>query len=268
MIDTLQHLSVADLSALAAALRSGRLSAPFNHVAVKRYCPGGVAIDLAADFDRLANEGMQAKHLALLLDTVAETRARTHSIGDLVELVWTGPEAPGVANRDTAVVVRELFGSATTEVLVAGFAVYQGREVFRRLTERMTEVPGLRVRLFLDVRRPHGDDAPPSEIVWRFLHRFRTNEWPGEKLPELFYDPRSLDENQEKRSSLHAKCVVVDRRVAFVTSANFTEAAQTRNIEVGSLIRSTAIAREVAVHFESLVESGNLVRFPVPELPP
>src|SRR5262249_30313463 len=143
-------------------------------------------------------------------------------------------------------------GTATNEVLVAGFAVYQGREVFRRLAERMGEVPALRVRLYLDVRRQHGDVTASSELVWRFLNRFRTTEWPGEKLPELYYDPRSLDESQEKRSSLHAKCIVIDRRVAFVTSANFTEAAQSRNIEVGALIRSPVFALSLANHFEAL----------------
>jgi phosphatidylserine/phosphatidylglycerophosphate/cardiolipin synthase-like enzyme len=200
--------------------------------------------------------------LALLLDTVAETRARAPNIADLVELVWTGPESLGVSNRDTAVVVRELFGTATNEVLVAGFAVYQGREVFRRLAERMEELPALRVRLYLDVGRPHGDVTASSDLVWRFLSRFRTTEWPGEKLPELYYDPRSLDENQEKRSSLHAKCVVVDRRIAFVTSANFTEAAHSRNIEVGALIRSPVFAQELANHFDSLAAAAALCPFP------
>jgi phosphatidylserine/phosphatidylglycerophosphate/cardiolipin synthase-like enzyme len=77
-------------------------------------------------------------------------------------------------------------------------------------------------------------------------------------LPELFYDPRSLDVESTKRSSLHAKCIVVDRRVTFVTSASFTEAAQTRNIEVGSLIRSERFAERLAWHFETLISAGLL----------
>src|SRR5262249_14284875 len=130
--------------------------------------------------------------------------------------------------------------------------------VFRRLAERMAEVPTLRVRLFLDVRRAHGDATVSSELVWRFLTRFRMTEWPGDMLPELYYDPRSLDENLEKRSSLHAKCIVVDRRVALVTSANFTEAAQLRNIEVGALITCASFAELLAGHFDSLADIGLL----------
>jgi phosphatidylserine/phosphatidylglycerophosphate/cardiolipin synthase-like enzyme len=52
----------------------------------------------------------------------------------------------------------------------------------------------------------------------------------------------------------------VDRQVAFVTSANFTEAAQTRNIEVGALIRCPRFAARLAAHFEVLAEVGTLRR--------
>ena len=75
--------------------------------------------------------------------------------------------------------------------------------------------------------------------------------WPDDlRLPEVWYCP----------TTLHAKCVVVDGRWVFVTSANFTEAAQERNIEVGLLSRSAALAARVAGHFESLDAAGALVR--------
>ena len=201
---------------------------------------------------------MRPQHLALLAETIVRTRRRLPQEADLVDLVWTGPETSGAANRDTGVVVRELFGEAEVEVLVAGFAVYQGREVFKRLAERMNELPTLRVTFFLDVHRPPADTSPAEEVLRRFAKRFQAHEWPGGRLPELYYDPRSLDQEATKRSSLHAKCIVVDRRVAFVTSANFTEAAQTRNIEVGALIRCERFAERLAGHFETLAEAGLL----------
>jgi phosphatidylserine/phosphatidylglycerophosphate/cardiolipin synthase-like enzyme len=163
-----------------------------------------------------------------------------------------------MANRDTAVVVRELFRGARSSVLVAGYAVYQGREVFRALAERMAEVSALRVRLFLDVHRQPGDDAPDDVLLTRFAHRFRQSEWPGEAMPEVFYDPRSLAADAVKRSSLHAKCVVVDQETAFVSSANFTEAAQVRNIEVGVLVQSPAFAARLSQQFETLAAVGLL----------
>jgi hypothetical protein len=257
-MDAFALLTDADLNALAGALRTGRLQAPYAAVSVQRYCSPLHAGAVAARLQQLHDEGMQPQHLALLAEATVRTRAGLPQQAALVDLVWTGPETLGVTNRDTGVVVRELFGEAESDVLVVGFAVHQGRDVFKRLADRMKERPGLRVRLFLDVRRPPADTSLAEEVMRRFAHRFRTQEWPGEKLPELYYDPRSLEPEAGKRSSLHAKCVVVDRRVALVTSANFTEAAQTRNIEVGALIRSEQFAARLAGHFAALTDAGLL----------
>jgi hypothetical protein len=257
-MEAFELLTDADLTALVAALRSGRLQAPFTAVSLQRFCPPAHASRMVGRLQQLHDEGMQPQHLALLAETIVRTRARSQQQTDLVDLVWTGPETRGVTNRDTGVVVRDLFGSAETEVLVAGFAVYQGRSVFRRLAERMEERPSLRVRLYLDVQRYPTDTSLDVEVLRRFVHRFRTQEWPGERLPELYYDPRSLDPDAVKRSSLHAKCIVVDRRVALVTSANFTEAAQMRNIEVGALLRCERFAARLAGHFETLADAGLL----------
>jgi hypothetical protein len=262
-MDALDLLTDADLSALADALRSGRLRAPFTPVSVQRYCPPAEAVEVAGQLQRFHEEGTSPQHLALLAETIVRARSRACQEANLVDLVWTGPERLGTTNRDTGVVVRDLFGSAEADVLVAGFAVYQGREVFKRLAERMAERPGLRVRLFLDVPRHPTDTSLDVEVLRRFAHRFRAQEWPGERLPELYYDPRSLHPEAGKRSSLHAKCIVVDRQVALVTSANFTEAAQSRNIEVGALIRAQSFAVRVVEHFEALAAAGVLRPIPV-----
>jgi phosphatidylserine/phosphatidylglycerophosphate/cardiolipin synthase-like enzyme len=90
----------------------------------------------------------------------------------------------------------------------------------------------------------------------------------AERLPELYYDPRSLDMEAVKRSSLHAKCIVVDRQVAFVTSANFTEAAQMRNIEVGPVIRCARFEARLAGHFEVMAEVGTVPMLELGAAPP
>jgi phosphatidylserine/phosphatidylglycerophosphate/cardiolipin synthase-like enzyme len=268
MTDALDLLTDADLSALASGLRSGRLHAPIAAVAVQRFCSSEHAAAVADRLQRLHEEGMRPEHLALLAETLVRTRKRQAQQADLVDLVWTGPETPATTNLDTGVVVRDLFGSAETEVVVAGFAVYQGQAVFKRLAERMEERPGLRVRLFLNVQRQPGDASRSEEVLRRFAQRFCAQEWPGERLPELHYDPRSLELDAVKRTSLHAKCVVVDRRTALVTSANFTEAAQTRNIEVGALIRCERFAKQLAEHFEQLAEARILQPVSLPVCSP
>lgn len=66
---------------------------------------------------------------------LADGKAPSRATDDVVDLVWTGPEAPEAPSRDTGVVVRELFTAAREHVLVAGYAVYQGKEVFQPLAD-------------------------------------------------------------------------------------------------------------------------------------
>jgi phosphatidylserine/phosphatidylglycerophosphate/cardiolipin synthase-like enzyme len=55
---------------------------------------------------------------------------------------------------------------------------------------------------------------------------------------------------------MHAKCVVVDEAAAFITSANFTAAAQQRNVEVGVLVRDVDFATRVAAQWRTLAARG------------
>jgi hypothetical protein len=252
------RLSETDLRQLSGALRAGRLSVPFSAVGLRRYLVAELIDVVVAESQRLHQAGLTGPQLALLLAALADDRAARPPGHDGLDLVTSGPEAPGVAIRDTAVVVRELFSTARRSVLAVGYAVHQGRQVFRALAERMEQRPDLDVRLCLDVQRTWQDVTPTVLLLRRFTERFTTQEWPGKRLPAVYYDPRSLAFDTAKRASLHAKCVVVDRRVAFVSSANFTEAAQARNIEVGLLVRVPAIAEALTRHFEALIEAGVL----------
>ena len=61
---------------------------------------------------------------------------------------------------------------------------------------------------------------------------------------------------------LHAKAVVVDDEVVFVTSANLTKAALDRNIEIGVLVRDRTLAATMTRHFTTLVEQSLLAPLP------
>jgi len=258
----IRAVSSRDLGALAESIASGRLSPPFNEASVGRYCAKLEAAAVAAQLQGILETGASAQSVSEFLTLLAADRADRPILEDVLDLVLTGPEAPGAANRDTAVVVRELFANAEHSVLVVGYAVYQGKEVFEALARRMDEVPDLNVRLFLNISRAHRDTTGSSQLIAQFVQRFKSQQWPGEKLPEVYYDPRSLELEQKKKASLHAKCVVVDKKKTFISSANFTEAAQERNVEVGLLIESESLSKQVAWHFEALAADGGLVRVP------
>jgi len=261
MTAAISRLSDADLRELTAALKSRRVSAPYSELQVSRVLSPKFAPDVAASLQELATVGFDEQQVAVTLEMLLHDRSDGRKGEPPMDLVTSGPEAPGIANRDTAVVVRELFAHAKQSVLVVGYAVYQGQSVFEALAYRMEENPDLDVRLFLDIARPDRDTTSSEILVSRFAQRFRESQWPRDcRLPAVFYDPRSVADEKPVRSSLHAKCVVVDAEQVFVSSANFTKAGQERNIEVGLKIQSGWLAQRLSRHFQLLHEHGLAVR--------
>ena len=117
------------------------------------------------------------------------------------------PEVAGISNRDTSVVVGDLFRRAERSVLVVGYAVHQGQKLFLDLADRMQLRPELHVRMYLDIKREIADTSTPEEIVRRFVHRFRTTQWPLEKrLPEIYFDPRALSINAKPSARFQRCC--------------------------------------------------------------
>ena len=58
---------------------------------------------------------------------------------------------------------------------------------------------------------------------------------------------------------MHAKVVVVDQTTAaLVTSANFTSAAQLRNVEAGVLLRHPRHVSRLYNYFDGLISQGFL----------
>jgi phosphatidylserine/phosphatidylglycerophosphate/cardiolipin synthase-like enzyme len=51
---------------------------------------------------------------------------------------------------------------------------------------------------------------------------------------------------------MHAKALVIDRKISLIGSANITDTAMLRNIELGLLVRDRAIATEIVETIESL----------------
>jgi phosphatidylserine/phosphatidylglycerophosphate/cardiolipin synthase-like enzyme len=126
----------------------------------------------------------------------------------------------------------------------------------------MDTTPGLRVTLLLNIQRRKGDTTDDERLVRKFTDRFWGKDWPGSSRPKVYYDPRSLDLDG-RAGVLHAKAVVMDDEVVFVTSANLTEAALDRNIEIGLLVRDRALAASMSSHFHGLIDRGLLHPLPM-----
>ena len=225
---------------------------------LERYVGREYADMVADELASLAAAAFTPVQMSRLLGAVGTEGARQRG----VELVWSGPEGPQSSSRDTGVVVPELFASAKRSVLVCGYAISQGDQVFAKLAQNLDVNPSLDVRIFTNIQRPWQDTRSESEIVRAFAEDFRAKQWPGDRMPRVLYDPRALASGAGPRSCLHAKCLIVDDERALVTSANFTEAAMDRNIEAGVLVDDAGFAARLRAQFDALEQGGEVHSLP------
>lgn len=260
MLKTIHSLTTGRLRNLATMLQGGSPDGPSFYDL--QQVAGPDVRGLEKDLRSLQERGMTPPQMGLLVQAIADGRESRPDIGSLMELVLSGPEVPGVPTSDTEAAMHRLATQATSEIMMVGYAVHDGKRIFKPVADRMEQVPDLKVTLCLDIARRHGDTTIASDIVARFMDDFRRRHWPWNRLPRIMHHPRSLAETSSERASLHAKVVLVDDTAALVTSANFTEAAQRRNVEAGVLIRHEPTVARLWDYFRGLIAARVLE--PVP----
>lgn len=248
----------ADLDLLAQALEDGRVPARGDSVAAVQALGLGAGTGVRTFLASAPTDDPKA--LAWCLRSLAaERRASSDRHARSAQLVWSGHSDGRQPLRDTRAVLEEVCARAERHVMLATFVVYDGRQSLAALARRMREVRSLRVDFYVDVKTARHQAPDETRDVDAWVRRFREEHWPDDvRLPAIWYDPTTLD--RAAGTSLHAKCVVVDERWSFVTSANFTEAAQERNIEVGVVLDHPALARALGAQFQGLRERGRFRR--------
>ncbi len=240
-----------DLRTLLRIVETKRISVPLTEAGLQ-------SVDLGHLVGRLDSlDGLdRAGVLAALSIALAERERASESSA---EVVWTGPEARASTSRDTAVVVRRLFSVARRNVLVAGYAFDHGKDILRPLHEAMRD-HGVTADLFLDLRERAPVGTNLQEFATEKISRFIERNWPfGEPVPKIYYAPATIA--PESVASLHAKCVVVDEETTLVTSANFTERGQSRNIEIGVLLHDRVLASQIVAQWKRALAAGQFVRW-------
>jgi len=248
----LTGLSASELRGLRDRIAAGSIGLPLTSAGLQAAGLGGKPWVVGC----LA--GLDGTGVAAALDLVIAERS--HGPHPSLDLVWTGPEAASSTARDTGVVMREMFAQARSRVLIAGYAFDTGAALFEPLHKNMVEHQ-VRLQMFLNI--PRADrGADPARRAQAFVQQLLIDNWPWQdRLPEFFYDPRTVEPNSVE--SLHAKCVVVDERITLIGSANSTDRGQTRNIEVGVLIDDGSFGRQVTLQWQGL-GSQKLVQRVVP----
>jgi phosphatidylserine/phosphatidylglycerophosphate/cardiolipin synthase-like enzyme len=258
MSDVLTGLAPNVRRRLIGALEVGLLEVPCDEQALRVAVGSQDGLDdIAGALTELSCQGLDAPSCAALLRALESVEARQTK----PDFVWSGPEVAGLHARDTRRVYDEILGAAERSVWASTYAFFDGPRAFEKLAKRMDAVQGLEVTLCLNIQRKRGDTSAEDDVVRRFADRFWSHDWPGKARPRVFFDPRSLAPDGPD-GVLHAKAVVADAQTVFVTSANFTEAALDRNIEIGLLVRDAALAQTMICHFQGLIDQKLLSPLP------
>lgn len=232
--------AVAELGSLLSAEEAGWIAAELRqrklaHLAAKRAFPQHRA-EVKGLLHDLLSEHSDVNVVAAFLDGIAAVPRP-----DPLEAVWTCPSMPGVEGR-TTLAVSELINEAHFTVYAATYSASWGSAYVTALANAVER--GVRVTVIVDrkMQQTNGDmllQQLPGAQLWTYA---LTDESP--------YPPRQ-----------HAKLVVIDENAAFVSSANFSDAAAKRNLECGLLSRDPGIARGIRTQLEILHQHHVLVAY-------
>jgi len=210
---------------------------------------------------RLTDSGFTNATGGLLCESLGSALSERDAAERSIQLVLSGPELVGTPVMDTKTTVLSLFEEASEEVLITSYVFHEAAEFFKVLAEKVDANPGFRVTFVVDLtHRREPTNQPLTLIAQSFAADFRKKHWPGQRQPAIWHDPRQFESTQSGGGIMHAKTVVIDRKLAFITSANFTGAAQSRNIEAGVLLRQPRLAARLHGYFEGLIGTGVLRR--------
>lgn len=258
-IESLMRLPAAALKELGSAFQEGVLRHGFSAQLLFPFA-GKDSEVVTASLSLLCNLGCTTTTLGLICSAVGAALSKRDDAERCIQLVLSGPEVTGIPVVDTKTTVMSLFEEAREEVLITSYVFFEAAEFFQALAEKHDKNQNLRVTFIVDLSHRRSK-KPASVLEQEFAAEFKRNHWFGKRFPELWHDPRNFEVSESNlRGVLHAKTVIIDRKAGLITSANFTGAAQTRNIEAGILIRQSSTAARLAEYFRGLISTNALRR--------
>lgn len=239
------------LSATCETLRTLPASATLD--LVRQRLPGTHNADLAYCLGRvldLASTQMSWEALSWSLRTT-DAAYRRWQADEQIELLWSGPiPANQIPARRIDQALYDLIADAKREVLLMTFAAAKVSRLADALVKAVSRE--VHVKLILEFERSSEGQlsfdalkAFPSALV----SAAKVYHWPIEKRGR---NPAG------RPGKLHAKVAIVDD-MALISSANLTDDAFNRNLEIGVMIGSNRLRDPLTRHIAGLVRSGHLV---------
>jgi cardiolipin synthase len=170
-----------------------------------------------------------------------------------VDMVWTGPSSGSFAARRIDQILYDLLAAARDQVFLITFSAYRVGRLSAALSA--AQARGVKITLLLETAAD-SDGQLSNDALNAFsdlrLDQIELLRWPKEN--------RELNATG-KPGKLHAKCAVIDDAVV-IASANFTDDAFNRNMEMGVVVREGKLAGAVLKHFGALKDAGVLRQLP------
>ena len=175
----------------------------------------------------------------------------TGDIAPLTEIIWTGPANNRFPVRRIDQVLYDLVSKAKKRIVLVTFAAHR----VRHLCAHLTEAVGRGVQLTLIVE---SEGESEGQLTRDAIEAF--SNVPAAKTHLYYWPIDKRERNQAGRpGKLHMKCAIVDD-VALIGSANLTDDAFNRNMELGVLIREATTVFALGEHFQELIRCGTLIK--------
>ena len=159
--------------------------------------------------------------------------ALTCNTEEKVELVVTAPNSFAIKTRTTLGAINEVLESAQKSIIMTGYSVSEYVSDFLDTVIAKSQ-KGIVVRLYIN----KVDNQASLEKLLRYKSRFLQ-----------IYNYTNAD---DKMSALHAKILSVDGKRTLISSANLSYHGMSGNIELGCLVESKKIGRQMDDLFQQL----------------
>ena len=250
LADLVAALPPSAIDALVRELDSGRVHLATSSFGFARLrgLDDDHAARIALAFQRITEDspGTDPTVVATALSVANRLRLVERLARPEIEIVWTGPATTGPFVRSTSAVLVEMLQGVRDagEVLLVGYALTAERgTIMERIVELLVAAARRRASLSI-VLHSDEDETTNLDNLLKLWDVFV-------KKPKVFTWRPPPDHPYTK---LHAKCLVVDRLDAMVTSANFTFHGLESNMELGLRVRGPQAA-SIAERFDHLITS-------------
>jgi cardiolipin synthase len=171
--------------------------------------------------------------------------------GEFMEYIWSGPSNGRFPVRRIDQVLYDLIANAQHRIFLVTFAAYKVDHLCYHLARAIER--NVEVTMLLE-----SESQSDGQLTADALRAF--SALPLKMVKVLYWPLEKRERNQAGRpGKLHAKSAIVDD-VAIIGSANLTDDAFNRNMELGVYIKDPVKVAQLLAHFAEMEKWGALRR--------